>query len=371
MSSQMSMRERRKWWNCGTCTWWSMGMFNGNYCGVVGISLSSSKNIIVVYGVYVRSFDASISYTVKEMYWIMLLWKLILPNCDKQEGNRFKLNPEHLEIHFIWVISHMYSRILAPLHFSRSFIADNQMNQAIMLFAENRGAHIIRRNLCRNFLLHLVSMHDFNLVSTATIDRAMARLRQIQEELPDTEEEQPDQILVSTGACNGTAVTSTGGKQGKRTKSGLTDWCWMDGWMEQWLSSFFSFIFGLLFFLLQWTLPTLWCLDRWQNWSLEDLTWSRPVYKVNKFMELENWTKYEQYTSESLKSTQPRSLRTGWCKLSLLNVHFVGTAEVSVFGGGGGGWECEQTESLLMWHDCLWYVLVQDNCIKTTVKLYW
>uniref|UniRef100_A0A671UQ14 SUZ12 polycomb repressive complex 2 subunit b n=1 Tax=Sparus aurata TaxID=8175 RepID=A0A671UQ14_SPAAU len=103
------------------------------------------------------------------------------------------------------------------------FIADNQMNQAIMLFAENRGAHIIRRNLCRNFLLHLVSMHDFNLVSTATIDRAMARLRQIQEELPDTEEEQPDQILVSTGACNGTAVTSTGGKQGKRTKSGLTD----------------------------------------------------------------------------------------------------------------------------------------------------
>uniref|UniRef100_A0A8C4DZF5 SUZ12 polycomb repressive complex 2 subunit b n=1 Tax=Dicentrarchus labrax TaxID=13489 RepID=A0A8C4DZF5_DICLA len=103
------------------------------------------------------------------------------------------------------------------------FIADNQMNQAIMLFAENRGAHIIRRNLCRNFLLHLVSMHDFNLVSTATIDRAMARLRQIQEELPDTEEEHQDQTLVSAGACNGNAITSTGGKQGKRTKSALTD----------------------------------------------------------------------------------------------------------------------------------------------------
>lgn len=111
MSSQMSMRERRKWWNCGTCTWWSMGMFNGNYCGVVGISLSSSKNIIVVYGVYVRSFDASISYTVKEMYWIMLLWKLILPNCDKQEGNRFKLNPEHLEIHFMSNISYVQSNL--------------------------------------------------------------------------------------------------------------------------------------------------------------------------------------------------------------------------------------------------------------------
>lgn len=104
------------------------------------------------------------------------------------------------------------------------FIADNQMNQAIMLFTENRGVHIIRRNLCRNFLLHLVSMHDFNLVSTATIDRAMARLRQIQEELPDTEdEEQQGQALLLAGACNGNAVISTGGKQGKRTKSALTD----------------------------------------------------------------------------------------------------------------------------------------------------
>uniref|UniRef100_A0A665X838 Uncharacterized protein n=1 Tax=Echeneis naucrates TaxID=173247 RepID=A0A665X838_ECHNA len=103
------------------------------------------------------------------------------------------------------------------------FIADNQMNQAIMLFVENRGAHIIRRNLCRNFLLHLVSMHDFNLVSTATIDRAMARLRQIQEELPDMEEEQQGQTLVPAGACNGNAIISSGGKQGKRTKSALTD----------------------------------------------------------------------------------------------------------------------------------------------------
>lgn len=104
------------------------------------------------------------------------------------------------------------------------FIADNQMNQAIMLFVENCGAHVTRRNLCRNFLLHLVSMHDFNLVSTATIDRAMARLRQIQEELPDTEEEHQDQTLVTAGTCNGNAViTSSGGKQGKRTKSALTD----------------------------------------------------------------------------------------------------------------------------------------------------
>lgn len=95
------------------------------------------------------------------------------------------------------------------------FIADNQMNQAIMLFVENCGPHIARRNLWRNFLLHLVSMHDFNLVTTATIDRAMIRLREIQAELPKPEE----------SACNGHAdgVVSGFSLHGKRTKSAVTE----------------------------------------------------------------------------------------------------------------------------------------------------
>ncbi|KAG9343885.1 hypothetical protein JZ751_013272 [Albula glossodonta] len=84
------------------------------------------------------------------------------------------------------------------------FIADNQMNQACMLFVEKCGPYIIEKNLCRNFLLHLVSMHDFNLVSILTIDKAMARMREMRangegdgareageedaEELPEAEE---------------------------------------------------------------------------------------------------------------------------------------------------------------------------------------
>lgn len=89
------------------------------------------------------------------------------------------------------------------------------MNQAIMVLVEDCGAHIIRRNLCRNFLLHLVSMHDFNLVSTATIDRAMTRLQQLRDELPDVDEPRD----ATAAAFNG----GGGGKQGKRTKSALTD----------------------------------------------------------------------------------------------------------------------------------------------------
>ncbi|KAK1163697.1 polycomb protein suz12-B isoform X1 [Acipenser oxyrinchus oxyrinchus] len=67
------------------------------------------------------------------------------------------------------------------------FIADNQMNQACMQFVEKCGQQINEKNLCRNFLLHLVSMHDFNLVSIVTIDKAMARLREMQQRLDKDE----------------------------------------------------------------------------------------------------------------------------------------------------------------------------------------
>ncbi|TRY56366.1 hypothetical protein DNTS_034965 [Danionella cerebrum] len=63
------------------------------------------------------------------------------------------------------------------------FIADNQMSQASMLFVENYGPYIVRRNLYRNFLLHLVNLHDFNLVTIATIDQAMVRLKEMEKEL--------------------------------------------------------------------------------------------------------------------------------------------------------------------------------------------
>ncbi|KAE8577484.1 hypothetical protein XENTR_v10004585 [Xenopus tropicalis] len=63
------------------------------------------------------------------------------------------------------------------------FIADNQMNHGCMLFVDNYGPQIIQKNLCRNFMLHLVSMHDFNLISITTIDKAVSRLREIQQKV--------------------------------------------------------------------------------------------------------------------------------------------------------------------------------------------
>ncbi|KAM8945298.1 polycomb protein SUZ12 [Pelodytes ibericus] len=63
------------------------------------------------------------------------------------------------------------------------FIADNQMNHACMQFVENFGPKIIKKNLCRNFMLHLVSMHDFNLITITTIDKAVSKLRDLESKI--------------------------------------------------------------------------------------------------------------------------------------------------------------------------------------------
>lgn len=67
------------------------------------------------------------------------------------------------------------------------------MNEACLLFAEHHGAHIVQNNLCRNLLLHLISMHDFNLINTLTIDRAMARLRLIQNQASQRDKGQEEE----------------------------------------------------------------------------------------------------------------------------------------------------------------------------------
>ncbi|KAM9393695.1 LOW QUALITY PROTEIN: polycomb protein suz12-B-like [Pholidichthys leucotaenia] len=105
------------------------------------------------------------------------------------------------------------------------FIADNQMNKACLLFAEHHTTIIIKHNLCRNFLLHLISMHDFNLISTVTIDKAMARLRLLQNQAArgdkdeDEEEEEDWETAVESqpeldpdlSECNGCSDETSNG----------------------------------------------------------------------------------------------------------------------------------------------------------------
>lgn len=83
------------------------------------------------------------------------------------------------------------------------------MNHACMLFVENYGHKIIKKNLCRNFMLHLVSMHDFNLISIMSIDKAVTKLREMQQKLekgesipPTTAEELSEEQTGTTNGCS-------------------------------------------------------------------------------------------------------------------------------------------------------------------------
>ncbi|EDM05400.1 rCG35439, isoform CRA_a [Rattus norvegicus] len=92
------------------------------------------------------------------------------------------------------------------------FIADNQMNHACMLFVENYGQKIIKKNLCRNFMLHLVSMHDFNLISIMSIDKAVTKLREMQQKLEKGESAAPaneDIAEEQNGTANGFSETNS------------------------------------------------------------------------------------------------------------------------------------------------------------------
>ncbi|XP_064423584.1 polycomb protein suz12-B isoform X2 [Latimeria chalumnae] len=103
------------------------------------------------------------------------------------------------------------------------FIADNQMNQACMLFVEQCGLRIIERNLCRNFMLHLVSMHDFNLISIVTIDKAMAKLREMQKnfEKEESAAKTSDQSCEEQNAINGTSETNAKERTSEMENSAL------------------------------------------------------------------------------------------------------------------------------------------------------
>lgn len=49
-----------------------------------------------------------------------------------------------------------------------------------MLFVENYGQKIIKKNLCRNFMFYLVSMYDFNFISIMLIDKVVIKFREMQ-----------------------------------------------------------------------------------------------------------------------------------------------------------------------------------------------
>lgn len=60
-----------------------------------------------------------------------------------------------------------------------SYISDYQIPKACSTFIDEYGTEMFRRNLRRNFLLHLVNLCDFGLLRPSTLHRTMAKFFQL------------------------------------------------------------------------------------------------------------------------------------------------------------------------------------------------
>ncbi|MPC88201.1 Polycomb protein Su(z)12 [Portunus trituberculatus] len=45
------------------------------------------------------------------------------------------------------------------------------------MFLETHGAELLRKNLYRNFVLHMISLHDFGLIGTGVVYRCVLQLQ--------------------------------------------------------------------------------------------------------------------------------------------------------------------------------------------------
>ena len=58
-------------------------------------------------------------------------------------------------------------------------MADLQIPEACKAFVHDYGAQIVEKNLYRNFLLHLVNLNDFNILSRTHLLQTMELLDQL------------------------------------------------------------------------------------------------------------------------------------------------------------------------------------------------
>ncbi|KAL3876031.1 hypothetical protein ACJMK2_033918 [Sinanodonta woodiana] len=62
-------------------------------------------------------------------------------------------------------------------------IADCQIPSACNTFVEEHGHYLIEKNLCRNFLLHMMNLFDFSLIKPEVVHRAVWQLEMLKEEM--------------------------------------------------------------------------------------------------------------------------------------------------------------------------------------------
>ncbi|XP_013401571.1 polycomb protein suz12 [Lingula anatina] len=70
------------------------------------------------------------------------------------------------------------------IHVMRNnYIADCQFTTACQTFVAEHGVTIVEKNLCRNFLLHMINLYDFGLIKPEIITQTMMSINRIKDEI--------------------------------------------------------------------------------------------------------------------------------------------------------------------------------------------
>lgn len=59
------------------------------------------------------------------------------------------------------------------------------MGLALQMFLDSHGEELLRRNLYRNFILHLSNLYDFGIIAPATVLRTIGSLQLILKQSPE------------------------------------------------------------------------------------------------------------------------------------------------------------------------------------------
>ncbi len=59
------------------------------------------------------------------------------------------------------------------------------MGLALQMFLDDNGKELLRRNLYRNFILHLSNLYDFGIIGPATVFRTIGYVQHILQRSPE------------------------------------------------------------------------------------------------------------------------------------------------------------------------------------------
>lgn len=66
-----------------------------------------------------------------------------------------------------------------------SYVGDCQMPLGLQMFLDAHGLELLKRNLYRNFILHLCNLYDFGIIGPATVMRTISYFQQILQTSPE------------------------------------------------------------------------------------------------------------------------------------------------------------------------------------------